>query len=151
MDLAVRPARVADLAAIVALERACFGADGLPVLVVRQYLDLFEELTLVVGPPDSLHGVIYGGLTAGAPREAWILGVAVAPDQRRRGLADRLLGALLPRLDAAGGPPVLATVRPDNAASRALFARHGFVETSTDPEYFGPGQARLRLRRDGAA
>lgn len=147
MPAAIRPARALDLEALDALERAAFGADALPALALRQYLDVFDGLVLVAEREAAIVGAVFGGLRSAAPRDGWILGLAVDPAHRRQGLGDALLRGVLPRLDAAGAGQILATVHPDNTASRALFVRHRFAEAGLDPAYFGPGRPRLRLVR----
>lgn len=54
--------------------------------------------------------------------------VYVARAARGRGVADALMKAFLPALEAAGFWKVLSRIFPENAASRALCARHGFRE-----------------------
>lgn len=67
----------------------------------------------------------------GPPDDAGMVevGYSVDPDYRRRGYARAALVALL---DRARREPsvhtVRASIRPDNAASRALVAQYGFVE-----------------------
>jgi ribosomal protein S18 acetylase RimI-like enzyme len=63
------------------------------------------------------------------------VGISIAPDARGRGLAGRLLevGLAAARGDAAfGAAGFLARVRPDNAASVALFRGAGFAEVGRD-------------------
>jgi ribosomal protein S18 acetylase RimI-like enzyme len=56
----------------------------------------------------------------------WHLGpLAVASDQRRRGVGARLLEAACERIDAEGGAP--AVVQTDSDASLRLFERYGFA------------------------
>ncbi len=61
------------------------------------------------------------------------VGVALAPKHRRRGLGTALLEALV--ADTAADPQVsvlLASVHPDNVASRRIFRRAGFVAAGED-------------------
>ncbi|GGC07409.1 arsinothricin resistance N-acetyltransferase ArsN1 family A [Cellulomonas carbonis] len=57
--------------------------------------------------------------------------IYVAPDAHGRGVGSALLGALLDRARAAGLHKVTSRVFPENAASLALAARHGFEVVGT--------------------
>jgi len=63
--------------------------------------------------------------------------VYVAQAARGRGLAQALLRALIPRAAALGKHVMVAAITSENAASLALHARVGFVETARMP---GVGQ-----------
>jgi phosphinothricin acetyltransferase len=54
--------------------------------------------------------------------------VYVAGEARGRGVGDALLAAFLAACEAAGLWKVLSRIFPENTASRALCARHGFRE-----------------------
>lgn len=59
------------------------------------------------------------------------ISISIAPDARGRGHGRRLLaaGVAAARADPSiAGAPLIARVRPDNRASRALFGAAGFVE-----------------------
>jgi L-amino acid N-acyltransferase YncA len=69
------------------------------------------------------------------PRECYSgiaeFSVYVEARARGRGIADALMREFLPALEAAGFWKVLSRIFPENAASRALCARHGFREVGT--------------------
>jgi L-amino acid N-acyltransferase YncA len=77
---------------------------------------------------------IVGWIAASAYREReCYAGIAefsvyVSGEARGRGVGDALMAAFLPALREAGFWKVLSRVFPENAASRALCARHGFRE-----------------------
>jgi L-amino acid N-acyltransferase YncA len=54
--------------------------------------------------------------------------VYVTSTERGRRVGDALMAAFLPACEAAGFWKVLSRIFPENAASRALCARHGFRE-----------------------
>lgn len=60
----------------------------------------------------------------------WVGGLLVDAAHQGRGIGRRVVELLLERLDPAVGP-VRMSCHPDNAASQALFAGLGFVETGT--------------------
>jgi L-amino acid N-acyltransferase YncA len=57
--------------------------------------------------------------------------VYVASSARGRGVGDALMAAFLPACQAAGAWKVLSRIFPENTASLALCARHGFREVGT--------------------
>lgn len=67
--------------------------------------------------------------------------VYVAAAARGRGVGDALLAAFLPACQAAGAWKVLSRIFPENPASLALCARHGFREV---------GVYRRHAKLDGA-
>ncbi len=78
-----------------------------------------------------------------APGEREILNLAVAPDQRRRGIARRLLQEELLR---AGGEWYLE-VRESNAAAIGLYASVGFKIAGRRPGYYhGPSESGIILK-----
>jgi ribosomal-protein-alanine N-acetyltransferase len=83
--------------------------------------------------------------------EAEILSVAVAGNQRGRGLARRLLDLHLRRLAGLGTLAVFLEVDENNTPALRLYRRAGFREVSRRPSYY-PGAdgaaAALVLRRD---
>jgi RimJ/RimL family protein N-acetyltransferase len=57
------------------------------------------------------------------------IGYRVAPAHRRRGIATELTGGLLAWAGQHGARRCLGSTSPDNLASQAVLARHGFVRT----------------------
>jgi RimJ/RimL family protein N-acetyltransferase len=98
-----------------------------------------HALTLDPGSaPYLLHVLLDGGTVAGrigcheGPREGTVeIGYAVAPEHRGRGVATAMVREFLDWLAARGVRTVRASVSPDNAASRALLDRLGFVEVGS--------------------
>ena len=56
-----------------------------------------------------------------------ILGIAVVPQARRKGLGARLLEATLAKAHSKGMTRIELTVRADNLNAKALYERFGFV------------------------
>jgi L-amino acid N-acyltransferase YncA len=92
-------------------------------------------------------GRVDGWVAASAyrPRECYAgiaeYAVYVRSSARGRRIGDRLMEAFLPALERAGFWKVLSRVFPENRASLALAARHGFREVGT---------YRRHARLDGA-
>ncbi len=74
--------------------------------------------------------------------------LAVAPEQRLRGIASELLGELLRELQSAGALAVLLEVRESNRAARRLYEKHGFSLEGRRADYYrNPSEDALLLRR----
>lgn len=73
--------------------------------------------------------------------------IAVAPPARGRGLARRLLAALVEHAGRAGAVAVMLEVRADNAPARALYASFGFEPVSVRRGYYRPGVDAIVMRR----
>lgn len=61
------------------------------------------------------------------PAQAKILGLAVLPEFRGRGVAKRLIAKATARAKARGCKEIFLLVREDNAAAQALYAKLGFA------------------------
>jgi [ribosomal protein S18]-alanine N-acetyltransferase len=81
-----------------------------------------------------------------AADEAEILTLAVAPEQRRRGLGSALLRAAMARAGALDAVTMFLEVSVTNAAARGLYAAHGFVEAGLRRRYYADGTDALVLR-----
>ena len=135
----MRPMRLADLPAVMEIDRQSLSRPWSEA-VWR------EEL----GSPFSLYLVLEeGGVVSGhigvkrVTDEAHVMTLAVLPERRRRGFAQRLLEAALAAPASAGVRRVYLEVRPSNLAARALYASLGFVQTGARPGYYGDEDALL--------
>lgn len=146
MALVVRPARRDDLAAMTEIYNQGI-RDGIATFETRErtadqlapWLDDPAHPVLVTsGDAGTVDGAaVLGWVAASAYRpRACYDGVAefsvyVAREARGRGVGHALMAAFLPACEAAGLWKLLSRVFPENAASRALLARHGFREVGT--------------------
>jgi [ribosomal protein S18]-alanine N-acetyltransferase len=79
--------------------------------------------------------------------EVHLLEIATHAGQRRRGIARRLLGALLERAELDGKRLVLLEVRRSNQAAIALYDSLGFVTTGVRRGYYSDnGEDALEMR-----
>lgn len=145
-DITVRRARKQDLAAVLALDASAFPpGKGYNALVVRQLFDAAPEFFVVA----EAQGRQLSGYAAALPgteaHSAWVAVLAVAPQHRRSGVAGALCQALFDALGRSEIRRIYFTVRPDNVPVLRLAETHGFVRTGEEPDYFGPGEARLLL------
>ncbi|MDO5094011.1 MAG: GNAT family N-acetyltransferase [Propionibacteriaceae bacterium] len=73
--------------------------------------------------------------------------IVVAPNQRRRGLARRLLAAGLAWGAGQGARRVLLEVADDNGAAIGLYQAHGFGEIARRRGYYASGRDALIMER----
>jgi ribosomal-protein-alanine N-acetyltransferase len=139
---AIRAARDTDLAAILALERACFVRPGewfnrrqvarlignprAQVLVIQMGKHLAGwGASLVRQSSESLSGRVYA--------------LAVHGDCRGQGLGKKLFARLVAHLRRRGCRYICLEVRSDNAGAIGLYRKLGFAEEKLLPDYYGPG------------
>ena len=135
----LRPATVADLAAIVRLEAEVFPPPHYPYFFFRQALDLWPT-RIVVAEQEELLGY---AIAARGDEAVTILSVAVTELARGQGVGRALIQALL---EADPDATHQLTVHPDSPAVR-LYLSMGFQVAGRDETYFGEREPRLVLRR----
>lgn len=141
----VRGAREADLDAILEIETASFATPWsrktFGYLLERpnaRLLAAFESDERLVG-----YAVLWfaGG-------EGELGNLAVHPEARGRGVAERLLGAVFETARERGAGALFLEVRTGNAAARALYEKHGFEVVGRRPSYYEkPVEDALIMRR----
>ena len=138
MTRAIRivPFRPRHLERILQIERASFGAEAWPRKYFRELYGDCRHFFIVA----KVSGRIVGYAVACAEkRDADIASLAVDPDYRRRGVADRLLRHTLRALGAAGVRRVELMVRPENTAGAQLYRSLGFRRVRREPGYYEDG------------
>lgn len=136
VDVVVRPLVDADLSALDRMERALFGVSAWS----RQMLadELVGPGRTYVGaelPGGSLVG--YAGLWFDG-RDAQVMTVATDAAHQGRGIARRMLVALLERAREVGAQSVLLEVRVDNAPAIHLYESLGFRQLGRRRGYYQP-------------
>jgi len=148
-ELTVRRAKESDLAAAAALAGKLArmhhetdpGRFFLPERVVEGYAWWFarvlkepKAVLLVAEVSGRLAGYAYGALGERdfnllLDEHGAIHDVFVAEGERRHGVGQALVGAMVEALEGLGAPRVLLSTMPTNLAAQALFARFGFRPT----------------------
>ena len=123
MQLEVRPATLADMDTIAALQAMAPESAQWPA---SDYLDHDCRLAVLEG------GVVGFLVWRSMADEREILNLAIHPGYRRRGIAAALLGAVLQEAPANW----FLEVRESNTAARQLYRRVGFTEISKRLEYY---------------
>ena len=139
------PMEQAHVADIAALEIACF-SDPWQESAVASELSNPLSLWLVALEGSAVCGYI-GSQTCG--EESDMMNLAVAPEYRRQGVAQKLTEELSRRLREKGSRCLALEVRESNSAAIALYKKLGFVEVGRRPNYyFHPREAALILRKE---
>ncbi|MBP0603193.1 GNAT family N-acetyltransferase [Aeromonas sanarellii] len=141
----LRIATHADMHAIGRLDADIFGEDVYPPFFFRQAMDLWPDLLVVAEREGRLLGYALGGL--GQDRsQGWLLSLAVRPEARGFGLAERMMRRVEQGLATLRVARIRLTVDPANPAQR-LYLRLGYSLLAEEAGYFGPGEDRLLLEK----
>jgi len=130
-DVAIRPMTEADVAGVVALERASYQfpwSEG----IFRDCLRV-GYICRVVTSANRLIG--YGVMSVGAG-EAHILNLCIDAGLRCQGIGRRMLEYLLDRAVAAGMSEAFLEVRPSNTAAIRLYLSLGFDQVGMRRGYY---------------
>jgi ribosomal protein S18 acetylase RimI-like enzyme len=144
----VRPAILADLDALLALEQASFHGDRISRRQFRYLLTRGHAQTLVGLDPSGsgLLGYVMLLFSRGTSL-ARLYSIAVSEDARGRGLGRLLVQAAEAEAARTGCADLRLEVRRDNAASLALFRGMGYRDFGTIEDYYEDHMGALRLQK----
>ncbi|HTZ42759.1 MAG TPA: ribosomal protein S18-alanine N-acetyltransferase [Jatrophihabitans sp.] len=141
----LRPMRTTDLDALLPYEKDMFGTESWS----RQgYLDELSDTELryyLVAERDGRPVGSAGLMTVG--ETAQILTVGVLPAERRRGIGEQLVVALVAEARRRAAGEVLLEVRMDNDAARKLYEKLGFAAIGTRRGYYDQGRVDAVVMR----
>jgi ribosomal-protein-alanine N-acetyltransferase len=139
----IRRARLADAAAVAALERESF-SDPWSEGSFREAISAPWSFVLVAEDDSGLVGYLVGRDMAGTGE---VLNLATAARRRRAGVARRLLQEGLDELGVRGAAEVFLEVRDSNVAALDLYRRAGFRPVGLRAKYYrNPVEDALVLR-----
>lgn len=143
-DVAIRPVRPEDLPRIMEIERASYTAPW-PEASFRGLLRRPDASILIA----ELDGQIVGYAACWAVYEQGELGnIAVAPEYRGRGIAKRLMDAVIEDMRERGVRELFLEVRVTNEVARRLYERYGFEEIGWRPDYYtAPVEDAIVMRK----
>jgi ribosomal-protein-alanine N-acetyltransferase len=157
MPLSLRRFRLADMEALLAIERVCFGRDAYDRNLFAEYLRVCEGLFLVVegSAPDArgtvgmpmLVGYSIACICRARSGLANLVSIAVAPEARGGGAASLLLSSTTRRLKLRGIERMTLVVRESNARAIRFYERHGFTRLRRSSRYYEDGEDGLLMRR----
>ena len=81
-------------------------------------------------------------------RQGGITSISVDAPFRGRGIGSRLLAQALSFLEEFGAKEITLEVHADNKPAAALYRKFGFRHKEWLPDYYGPGQAGVRMVLD---
>ena len=148
----LRQARAGDVPELAALEAACFTHPWTAAQIAEE----------IGGPPPGGILVLDGAPRPGGLRaycafrvildEMSVMNVAVAPDERRRGLGRWLLRFAMARAERAGARRALLELRVGNREALALYESLGFRRVGVRRTYYrDPVEDALVLVREDLA
>jgi ribosomal-protein-alanine N-acetyltransferase len=136
----LRRAVASDVAALAALEAACFTHPWTTAQVADEVAGVEGGLVLVLEgrrrAGDPLGGIRAYASFRQVVDELHVMNVAVAPGHRRQGLARFLLRFALERAARAGAARALLEVRAGNCEALALYAALGFAPCGRRRDYY---------------
>jgi len=145
--LRLRMMTAADLAAILALEAALFGAEAWSREMLAGELSQqpASRYYIVAEEPAGIAG--YAGLLA-AGGQADVLTIAVAISRWGRGIGSLLLSALVTEARRRACSEMFLEVKADNARAQRLYRWWGFAEIGIRRGYYQPsGTDAIVMRR----
>jgi [ribosomal protein S18]-alanine N-acetyltransferase len=126
----VRRLAYSDLPAVISIERRSFPA---PWSLAMFVLELSKPSGICLAATEA--GELQGYLVCSRYDRVWhLMNVAVAPEQRRRGVARRLIGQLIE--EGGGQLPFTLEVRVSNAEAIAMYESLGFRSAGVRPRYY---------------
>lgn len=145
-EAVLRPGRVEDIPALVALEARCFDSDRMSRRSFHHMLTKAHGVLTVAEGPEGLRG--YGLVLFHAGTSLARL-YSLAVDSRARGqrLGERLLRAAEEQAVAEGCVAMRLEVRPDNAGAIALYERLGYRHFGVLPDFYEDHSAALRYEK----
>ncbi|MGB9071973.1 MAG: ribosomal protein S18-alanine N-acetyltransferase [Terriglobales bacterium] len=131
MSVILRSATLDNLPAMIAIEQR---APTAAHWTAGQYERLLENGFVWVAEQE---GEICGFVCAKVVAGEWeIENVVVAQEFQRRGVADRLMGALIREAQKEAGTKILLEVRESNLPARRLYEKRGFAKVGRRRSYY---------------
>ena len=145
MEYQLVPMDRSHLAAVAALERLCFTTPWTEAMLEEELYN--DTASFIVAQRADGEVLGYAGLHV-ILDEGYIDNVAVRPEYRRQGVADRLLDVFC-RFGQARLAVLTLEVRPSNTAAVALYEKHGFREAGRRKNYYeNPTEDALLLTKE---
>ena len=133
----IRPAILADAASLVAIERRAFG-DPWSEASFREALTSAWTFVLVAQTGRGVAGYLVGREAGGTGE---VLNLAVAPEERRKGIATFALQKIDGIAWAYGLPRIELEVRETNLAAQLLYRSTGYRAVDILHTYYGDQDA----------
>lgn len=158
-SLTYRRGTTADREQMQAIDAAEYGEmDARPLFALRQYIDLFKRSSIVAVARDRVVGYALVGIEARAgsgAKAAWLIALAVDPDQDQESLRGELLKRALRMCVDARVAEVRINIRPGDGAVASVCRQAGFVMAAVQDDethdllVLGGASMRRWVRRHG--
>lgn len=142
----MRPAALADLDALVALEQASFATDQMSRRAMRHAILSPAQMVLVAVQDQALAAACIVGFRAGSDK-ARLSSIAVASHFSGRGIGRELLIAAEHNARQHGACAMRLEVRADNASAIRMYERSGYQMFDRMADYYEDGTAALRFEK----
>ena len=128
------------------LEKLCFGTEAWSEKSVASELTNQLSLWLVALDGERVSGYVGSQSVLG---ESDMMNVAVHPDYRRQGIAEKLCLALVEALKEKGNHCLTLEVRASNEPAKALYEKLGFIQVGLRKNYYrNPREDACILRKE---
>jgi ribosomal-protein-alanine N-acetyltransferase len=145
-NLVFRLATASDLRALIGVEKAAFRCNLISHRSFRRFLGSRTSSLIVATEQSSLVG--YALLLFSAQKDcARLYSLAVAPEQKGRGVGSSLLKQAERVATRRGSVRLRLEVEESNAAARQLYVTHGYVQLRKLASYYDNGASALRFEK----
>ena len=143
----VRPAIPADVAALVALARACPTAAHWGDAEYARIFQAGAVPRIVLVAEES---AVAGFIVARTVGPEWELeNIVVSPELQKRGIGLQLISSLRAQASARQAEAIVLEVRASNQPAQSLYRRAGFAENGRRPAYYAnPTEDAVLYRLD---
>lgn len=133
MHFEIADVRLEHIEQIEKLEKQCFSVPWTRQALVSQ---LPDDMHIFIAAFDDVGNVLgYVGMMY-VLDEGYISNVAISPEYRRRGIADKLIAALVSRANEKDLSFVTLEVRQSNAPAIELYRKNGFSKVGLRKNYY---------------
>lgn len=147
----IRPATLADLDALVALEHAAFASDRAERRAIRHAIrSPSMSLLAAIIRDEAGQATLVGSATLErrrGSRSARLSSIAVSPARSGLGLGSLVLDAAEADARAHGCARLRLEVRADNGAGIRLYERRGYLRFAVIPDYYEDGMEAWRYEK----
>lgn len=135
-DIVVRKMRDSDIDAVVALEAEIF-PDAWSAESFRESVNVSDGGGMVVESLNDVNRKLIGyACYYSAAGETHLTNIAVAPERRRQGIANKIMESLYQKAKSANSEAVFLEVRSSNESAMKFYERHGFKELYRRKNYY---------------
>lgn len=138
-----------DLQAIYALDELCFQPPfRFSLSMMRRFAEAQNALTVVAERAGVIAGFCIAHVErAGGERSGYIVTLDVAPEERRRGLAQRMMQRIEEQAVAAKCVAMTLHVSVENEGAIRFYERMGYVRTRPARGFYGFGRDAWLYRK----